>query len=343
MLTHLRLRRALFAALLCAWLASPTFAELYDRGHGMIYDSSRYITWLQDSNYAKTSGFEADGKMNLLWAKSFANNLVYAGIDDWILPRVHAGSYEFDLETLLEVSLLNPWHIGTTPLPNPGPFINFDTLAGYWHLGSGSWSGQTWYFIYDDPWQAHGHYSGDYGGNYIPWPICIGDVAGQIPSDYDKSLYGGSFDSFQGWDVTGGGSAEIVDRSGENMVKLITGSSVNLKQLLDTPDSDFVLSYDVDMSETWGQDLYVYLDGTLIDSVYNSTSGKVFRQIEITNPALMGLSEAELRFTLDYSSSGYVAYVDNIEIVPEPTTSMLLVLGVMGLLQRRRATRPKCL
>lgn len=335
MLTHLRLRRALFAMLLCACLASPTFAELYDRGHGMIYDSSTYITWLQDANYARTSGFESDGKMNLLWARSFANNLVYAGFDDWILPCVHPSNYEFDVDTLVKVTLLNPWN-GATPLPNPGPFINFDTLAGYWHLGSGAWSGQTWYWIYDDPWQSHGHYSGDYNGNYIPWCMRIGDVAGMIPADYDKSLYGGSFDNFQGWDVTGGGSAEIVNRSGEDMAKLITGSSVNLKQLLDTPDSNFFLSYDVDMSETWGQDLYVYLNGTLIDTVYNTTSGKVSRQIEITNPALMGLSEVELRFTLDYSSSGYVAYIDNIELVPEPATLAVLALGGLALLRRRK-------
>lgn len=36
-------------------------AALVDRGGGMIYDTDRDITWLQDMNYAKTSGYDADG------------------------------------------------------------------------------------------------------------------------------------------------------------------------------------------------------------------------------------------------------------------------------------------
>ena len=30
----------------------------------MIYDSDLGITWLQDANYAETSGYDADGRMN---------------------------------------------------------------------------------------------------------------------------------------------------------------------------------------------------------------------------------------------------------------------------------------
>lgn len=41
-------------------------ASLIDRGGGLIYDSTKNNTWLQDANYAKTSGFDADGKM--YWA-----------------------------------------------------------------------------------------------------------------------------------------------------------------------------------------------------------------------------------------------------------------------------------
>ena len=38
-------------------------AELFDRGGGLIYDDAQNITWLQDANYAKTSGYDSDGKM----------------------------------------------------------------------------------------------------------------------------------------------------------------------------------------------------------------------------------------------------------------------------------------
>jgi hypothetical protein len=39
-------------------------AGLIDRGNGLIYDDVLKITWLQDANYAQTSGYNADGLMN---------------------------------------------------------------------------------------------------------------------------------------------------------------------------------------------------------------------------------------------------------------------------------------
>ena len=38
-------------------------AILIDRGNGMIYDTDLDITWLQNANYAKTSGYDSDGRM----------------------------------------------------------------------------------------------------------------------------------------------------------------------------------------------------------------------------------------------------------------------------------------
>lgn len=61
-------------------------AELFDRGNGLIYDSDSNITWLTDANYAKTSGFDADGKMTWSQANAWAANLTYGGYSDWRLP-----------------------------------------------------------------------------------------------------------------------------------------------------------------------------------------------------------------------------------------------------------------
>jgi hypothetical protein len=67
-------------------LTGAAQAALFDRGGGMIYDDTLDITWLKDWNYARTSGFDADGGMNWSTANTWANNLVYGGFDDWRLP-----------------------------------------------------------------------------------------------------------------------------------------------------------------------------------------------------------------------------------------------------------------
>ena len=44
--------------------ASVAQATLFDRGGGLIYDNVLDVTWLQDANYAKTSGYNAEGIMS---------------------------------------------------------------------------------------------------------------------------------------------------------------------------------------------------------------------------------------------------------------------------------------
>ncbi|MEI7466279.1 MAG: PEP-CTERM sorting domain-containing protein [Burkholderiales bacterium] len=78
-------------------LAVPqAHAALVDRGGGMLYDTVMNITWLQDANYAKTSGycvvpgncFSADGEMRWTQANTWANNLNYGGYSSgWRLAR----------------------------------------------------------------------------------------------------------------------------------------------------------------------------------------------------------------------------------------------------------------
>ncbi|MFZ2973930.1 MAG: PEP-CTERM sorting domain-containing protein [Ferribacterium limneticum] len=66
-------------------------AALNDRGGGLLYDDVLNVTWLQDANYAKTSGYDADGLMNWSQANTWAANLSYydsvrkVTYDDWHL------------------------------------------------------------------------------------------------------------------------------------------------------------------------------------------------------------------------------------------------------------------
>ena len=79
---------------LCTSLAAGVFAvsaqaALFDRGNGMIYDSVLDITWLQDANYAQTSGYDSDGLMTWAAANGWARNLSYGGYHDWRLATAN--------------------------------------------------------------------------------------------------------------------------------------------------------------------------------------------------------------------------------------------------------------
>jgi len=74
-------------ALLLA-LASTAQATLIDRGNGMIYDSDQDLTWLQDANYAQTSGHDSDGRMSWDNATAWADGLSYGGYSDWRLASI---------------------------------------------------------------------------------------------------------------------------------------------------------------------------------------------------------------------------------------------------------------
>jgi hypothetical protein len=85
--------RNLFLAATLVTGAVGAQAVLLNRGGGMIYDTELNITWLQDWNYARTSGYtgvgvNADGTMTWIAGKQWADNLVYGGFSDWRLPTM---------------------------------------------------------------------------------------------------------------------------------------------------------------------------------------------------------------------------------------------------------------
>lgn len=81
--------RLLLAGILVSGAAQ---AALLDRGGGLIYDTLLNITWLQDANYAKTSGYDSDGVMTWYEASTWASSLSYYDnvrnitYSDWRLP-----------------------------------------------------------------------------------------------------------------------------------------------------------------------------------------------------------------------------------------------------------------
>jgi hypothetical protein len=88
------IRTTLIASSLIAagLISGAAQAALVDRGGGLIYDTDLNVTWLQDANYAQTSGYDADGRMTWSEATTWAANLSYfdsvrnVTYDDWRLP-----------------------------------------------------------------------------------------------------------------------------------------------------------------------------------------------------------------------------------------------------------------
>ena len=85
-------------ATLASWavllLASTAQASLHDMGGGLLYDDVLDVTWLQDADYARSSGFKPNGKMPWADAMKWVADLVYhdpvrkVDIRGWRLPKV---------------------------------------------------------------------------------------------------------------------------------------------------------------------------------------------------------------------------------------------------------------
>jgi PEP-CTERM motif len=93
----MRIAPALACTLLATLAASGTgHAALFDRGNGLIYDSTLNLTWMQNANLAESeqfgvAGINIDGTMTLATARSWVaamNEGGYKGYNDWILPVV---------------------------------------------------------------------------------------------------------------------------------------------------------------------------------------------------------------------------------------------------------------
>ena len=202
------LRRALLTALTFASIG-PAPAALVDRGGGMIYDDVLNITWLQDANYAKTSGYDTDGRMNWADAMAWAAQLSFGGFNDWRLPTLRpvdgiafqyysATNYwlgnrdisynitspNSELAYNFYVNLGNKGYLdksgnttGNAGVTNSGPFTN---LQNDWY-----WFDQTvepnansrWEFAMIDGYQGWGLYdTGEFA-----WAVRDGDVIAAVP------------------------------------------------------------------------------------------------------------------------------------------------------------------
>lgn len=190
------LRNASWSAVLMLAGMGASQAALIDRGGGLIYDDVLNVTWLQDANYAETSGYTEYGNLTWYEGVDWASGLSYydsvRGVtyDDWRLPSTvnDPSSLGYDTTGLSsELAYMYYINLGYAPeyshdryAPAPSssnynPFINLSTRA-YW---SGTLS--------DNPsraWLVHYHF-GSQETNALNdglkvWAVRDGDVAGMI-------------------------------------------------------------------------------------------------------------------------------------------------------------------
>ena len=160
-------------------------------GGKAIYDNVANLTWLQDANYAKTSGYDADGRLNWVQANAWAGSLNIDGVTGWRLP---GGTMAYGTnQTASEMGNLfynvlggtANTDIATTHNANYNLFKNVQSNL-YWS-GVEFVSGRAWDFTFSIGYQNY--YTK--GGNLFGWAVRSGDVgASPVPVPGALALMG---------------------------------------------------------------------------------------------------------------------------------------------------------
>jgi hypothetical protein len=98
-------------------------ADLISRGNGLIYDTDLNITWLQDAQYAYTSGYSPTVLMTWADAMTWVASLNYKGITGWRLPTTPLGTLGADISWRgMEGELGHIYYSEGITGWSPGPF-----------------------------------------------------------------------------------------------------------------------------------------------------------------------------------------------------------------------------
>lgn len=221
----MKIIKALFITTALFSITATAHAALYDRGNGMIYDSTLNVTWLQDANYQHTYDWPS-GSYNVMpttWsqATAWAAQLDYNGITGWRLPSArlmstgnicYANDGTCDIGYNNTTSELGSLYVelGNTPGINKAgvaqpfsPLISTFIDAGtgktdsFLHLEDGVYleaeappgnSGSVWeFFLNESGYQGYGPNSGPADA----WAVHDGDVAA-VPIPATAWLFGSS-------------------------------------------------------------------------------------------------------------------------------------------------------
>jgi hypothetical protein len=101
--------------------------------------------WLKDANYAKTSGYDSDGRMTWYQATAWINSLNasnYLGYNNWRLPDtlpVNGSAYNFGSDLTYDGSTDWGYNISAPGSAYPGSTGSEMAYLYYWELGNMAW------------------------------------------------------------------------------------------------------------------------------------------------------------------------------------------------------------
>ena len=180
------LRTILCSGVFSIGLLSTANANLEVRlGGRAVYDTDLNITWLADANYAQTSGYDADGKMNWFDANTWASSLNIGGVSGWRLPKADTNCLGGTTCTDSEMGHLYEIELGVHS-PNPITESSDPDLALFTNIRLDYyWASEEYSDIPDTAWIFYFH-----SGHQIPldkhnhkpaWAVHDGDVALLVP------------------------------------------------------------------------------------------------------------------------------------------------------------------
>jgi hypothetical protein len=171
---------------------------LIDRGFGLIYDTGRGITWLQDMNYAKTVGRSADGQLTWPAAMAWVSSLNYRGIRRWRLPTAlnRDGSGPVIGNNCIGSELGHLYLDIFATHPNIVTLRNGTIPCIYWTSTQASpeeaYAIDLFTFrqgtLWKDPFQQRSS-SVPLSGPVLSWPVHDGDVAAALRSNWLQRLF----------------------------------------------------------------------------------------------------------------------------------------------------------